>query len=115
MYIALDGDQIGRRLELLLFADDDERVAAFSTAISTAVRALATQLEDMGLEIVFSGGDSVLAKGNAEIDLALIQLQHDEISFSLGIGETPSKALLSLKSAKLGDGPNAQRPGACAS
>ena len=104
-YVALDGDQIGRRLELLILQDDDDAAAALSAAVKAAVGDAATQLANLGFEIVFAGGDSVLAKTPEFADISTLRLQYESLSFSVGTGASPSEALISLMQAKIGKHP----------
>jgi hypothetical protein len=100
-----DGDQVGRRLEYLLLLNDEQAAAKFSQEVRQALASLVAELKERGCEIVFSGGDEVLARSEALIEINDISRQRNSIAFSLGIGKSPREALLSLMKAKaLGSG-----------
>ena len=100
MYIAIDGDDTGRRLESFLLRDDHEGAATFSLAVADALDSLRERFETKGARIVFCAGDSLLAEaGNAIVD-QLPPPASGPVSWSIGIGKTPSHAVLALKLAK---------------
>lgn len=100
MFLAYDGDKIGRKLEKLLIDNDEELIELFAIDVQKALVSLENSLRQRGCKIIFASGDSVLAKSSSEIDFDKIQRRYGEITFSLGIGQSPLEAMLALKKAK---------------
>lgn len=100
-YYAIDGDNIGRRLEHLIITNDEAGAARFSREVDAALLLLAHQLGMKGAAIIFAGGDNLLAKTDAWIDPSYLPMHHGRLTFSLGIGRSPVTAMLALKRAKV--------------
>ena len=99
-YYALDGDSVGRRLEYLIMNNDEVGIVKYSHLISDAVNDIVEALKASGCSIVFFGGDSVLAKSNIPIDIDSVPRIFDGTTFSLGMGNSPLRAMLALKKVK---------------
>lgn len=102
MYLAYDGDKVGRKLESLLIDNDEANIEAFARKVAHVLAELEKSLLDKGCTVIFASGDSILAKANGEFDPEEIRRQYGEITFSLGVGNTPLDAMLALKKAKTG-------------
>jgi hypothetical protein len=102
MFYAIDGDEVGKKLEYYLVSDQVEKAIAYSSTIDHGVERICARLEELGAKILFRGGDSVLAESVHILDLELHSLNSNEgeITWSAGIGKTASLALLALKKAK---------------
>jgi GTP cyclohydrolase III len=109
VYIYLDGDSIGDRLELLLLDDRIEDAATFSKAVSTGIENLCENLLQIpGASLLFCGGDDLLAKApegqhlRGSIEAMRLQfLEETGCTISGGIGNTPKSAAGKLRRAKL--------------
>lgn len=102
-YIAIDGDDTGRRLEGLIMSSAGEEVRSLSQRLETAVDDLRRFIERKDGEIVIAAGDSVLARLPESPELGeLDELLSDYsfISFSVGFGTTMRDAWIALKYAK---------------
>lgn len=99
-FYAFDGDSVGRKLEYLIMNNDEEKIIEYSQLISKAINNVVKALKAAGCIIIFFGGDSVLAKSNAPIDVDSIPRKFNGTTFSLGIGNSPLLAMLALKKAK---------------
>jgi GTP cyclohydrolase III len=109
VYVYLDGDSIGERLELLLLDNRVDEAAALSKAISSGIdnmRKRLLQIPDASL--IFCGGDDLLAKLpenqslRSEIEAIRIKfLAESGFTISGGIGETAKEAAENLRRAKL--------------
>ena len=99
-FYAFDGDSVGRKLEYLVMSNDEIMIIKYSELISKAVNGLVESLKSSGCSIIFYGGDSVLAKSESIIDFDKIPRKYDNITFSLGVGNSPLMAMLALKKAK---------------
>lgn len=108
IYLALDGDGVGYRLEHFTIMNDTDSLTAFSTKFQVAMDWLAGSLiEDFDGQIIFSGGDNLLAKlklsGDSFKHIDVIRKEFHARSgstLSMGIGNSPQRAYFALKLAK---------------
>ncbi len=103
-YIGIDGDNIGSKIELYFLENNEESIQIFSGIVEKTVQLVALQLKELGMTIIFSGGDSILCRSDT-IDIeklrSIITVEaKNEIRFSVGIGETMKQAYIALKYAK---------------
>ena len=108
-YIAIDGDNVGRKIEYLIVTNQPEKLALFSKNYHKAMIWLKETLEsNLNAEVVFSGGDSLLAFSQKIQmppfnDLEILKSKFSEKSettLSIGIGGTLRQAYFALKLAK---------------
>lgn len=100
-YHSFDGDQIGRKLELLILEDRADEIVSFAREVNAAVSKLRTSLEMMGCTVLFASGDSVLAYSESPIDIDSVPRRFGTVTFSGGSGSSPKEALIALERAKL--------------
>lgn len=105
-YLALDGDDIGRRLERHLVSEDPQGLQEFAMAFEKVRERLVKSITDIG-EVVFllNGGDSILIslkETSLPVAIAAVNqaLDDAEFTFSGGYGATLREAYLALKLAK---------------
>lgn len=105
MYIALDGDDAGRKIEKYLIENKERDVAELSKQITNDVQEITAYLQRFGFEIIFSAGDSILCKGES-VDIRTLSnylaKKNKICTFSVGIGNTLEKTYVALKYAKSG-------------
>ena len=107
VYIGIDGDKVGEKIEALIVAGNLQKVAALSRKVQFAIKKLEDAIISSGGRVIFSGGDSILAE--IELDEQqcdnLVRMFHDitGCTASAGIGNTPIEAYLALKLAKGSD------------
>jgi minimal CRISPR polymerase domain len=105
-FLALDGDDIGRRLELYMLTNDADSLTAFGAAFNSAITSLVKSASDVeGVELMLFGGDSVMLRvpdGVLEIVLEIVRdiTSENEFTFSGGYATTMRGAYLALKLAK---------------
>jgi hypothetical protein len=106
VYLGIDGDRIGTKIEGLVIMGDLEAVTDLSERIKLALNKVEEIILSSGQRsrVIFSAGDSILAEMEFDRELCegLIEL-FAEISgctASAGIGRTPADAYLALKLAK---------------
>lgn len=103
IYVALDGDDVGEKIERSFIENDERNIANISKEVTNAIQKIADYLQHIGFEIIFYAGDSILCKGK-EIDaqeLSDYLSQTDGIcTFSIGIGNTLEKTYIALRYAK---------------
>jgi len=109
IYIHLDGDGIGDRLELLLLDNKIKEAAELSNKVSLAMEEIRATLNSIsGARIIFLGGDDVVAViPNKCQNIEKVEeirkrfLQETGCTISGGIGTKASDALNQLRRAKL--------------
>lgn len=105
-FLALDGDDVGRRLEKYMLMNDACSLKNFSSEFEDVVAVLIKKVSSIpDLEILLSGGDSILIQmGKSSIEHVLVvvenSLQDCQFTFSGGYGPSMRSAYLSLKLAK---------------
>jgi hypothetical protein len=102
-YVGIDGDNIGSRLELGFLQNREEDIKEISQKVDSGILAMAERLQDLGMEVIFFSGDSLLCKGESldtDVLVQLIKSQSITFSFSAGIGDTLRDTYLALKYAK---------------
>lgn len=100
-FIAIDGDDVGSQLRTYIINDNIQAVASFSTEITQYFFSLSDKLKADGYEIVFCGGDSLLAMSNQKIELPQFKkLVNGPCTVSVGIGTSAEYAYLALQLAK---------------
>lgn len=105
-FLALDGDDIGRHLELHMLTEDADGLRAFASAFEDVLDQLFRRIKDIpSIEVLLRGGDSLLlAMPEAEIKAVLDHIHATvsgtEFTFSGGYGRTMRDAYLALKLAK---------------
>jgi len=99
-YYAIDGDDIGRRLESLVLSEDTAAVRAFSRVVEAAIGRIREHLLAHGCSIILCAGDSILAEAPCILPPSATPTSLDGLSFSIGAGRSPGEALLALKRAK---------------
>ena len=108
LYVLGDADQIRRKVEGLLLADDLRGLKMFSAAITENINRIAGLARDMmGAEIIFCGGDDILFLVQRdrfrEVEVkdwmqSFLRQTGNNISF--GVGSTAEEAFLNLARAK---------------
>jgi hypothetical protein len=101
-FVAIDGDNVGRRLEQLVAEEKEEDLLAFAVCVETQLQRLRLEIESCGGRILLCSGDSILARvayGSLDEICAVIPMG-GPITFSVGIGSQMSQAMYALKAAK---------------
>lgn len=103
IYIGIDGDNVGTKIEKSLLENDEINVARVSEEITNSVKKITNYLKIINFKIIFSTGDDILCKGESiEIDKLsdfLAEIKNTN-TFSVGIGNTLEKTYVALKYAK---------------
>ncbi len=100
-FIAVDGDDVGPQLRTLIIDNDVEGASVFSESLLVFFNSLRSYLERSDCEIIFCGGDSLLASNyRSSLDVWLDNIPPGPCTISIGIGPTPEYAYLALQSAK---------------
>jgi GTP cyclohydrolase III len=105
-YFIIDGDDVGKRVEAHLLANDVDSFVTSSKEISASVDDLVDSLNKIpGVYVVSAGGDSILARIDSSDTGSLGDLLSDlqrpgRFTFSAGIGETLRESFVALRMAK---------------
>lgn len=105
-FLALDGDDIGRRLELHILTEDIEGLKEFIASFEHTLGQLYHCVEDdSSVKTLLRGGDSLLIQApESKIKTIVNRIRatnaNTEITFSGGYGNTLRDAYLALKIAK---------------
>jgi GTP cyclohydrolase III len=110
LYIAVDGDNVGSKLEHLTIMNDMATLEVFSEEFNSSMIWFKNQLvQNFDAKIIFYGGDNLLAVVHTEsFSLEALEFLRSEFAtktgstLSIGIGDVPRKAYLALKLAKTG-------------
>lgn len=100
-FIAIDGDDVGPSLRNFIIRNDVEGASNYSENLKKFFIEVSEILIDQGAEIIFIGGDSVLAEIEKPLDASeLKNLYFGPCTISIGIGATSEIAYLALQLAK---------------
>lgn len=107
MYIAIDGDSVGKRLQQLILDEKLDELKSFSNSINDTVSRFAQLLEKHGAVIYLNGGDNIFAECTRECAQIVAEYVHTEnekkqICYSVAIGENTQDAYIGLNYAKSG-------------
>ena len=106
MYALIDGDDVGKKMEVHTINNDVEAFIRTSERISNSIARMAESLADVpGVSLVSTGGDSILIGFHETISNRISErldgLQaEEEFSFSVGIGNDLREAYVALRMAK---------------
>lgn len=102
-YSYIDGDNIGLTIESSFMENNESSLAQINERVRSAVCMITEYLLRHGQEIIFSGADGIICKGET-LDLqALLNLTrglNNRITFSAGTGESLRDAYIALRYAK---------------
>lgn len=103
MYIILDGDDIGLKIEKSFMENDELTLKKVNEDIKRIVDFISIYLAQEGFEIIFSGADGIICKGN-EVNIKnlsnFVKKECLPYTFSIGIGDTLKSSFLALRYAK---------------
>lgn len=112
MYIGIDGDDIGKKIERYLLESNENLVQEMSDTISLLINEITSYLKNEGASIIYSRGDNILCKYNNDthhfkISIDIIDKLYDflfnldiNITFSVGISDSLKDTYIALKYAK---------------
>jgi minimal CRISPR polymerase domain len=101
LYVAIDGDDVGRRLEGLVVRGEVDELRRFSRGVDGDLDTLANILESIAFDSFVKGGDTILACGPAHDPAWFARhLTTVTITISVGLGRSLTEAFLGLKIAK---------------
>lgn len=100
-FIAIDGDDIGPQIRDFIINNDTQGAARFSNDLKNYFQQLEQWLLSMGAEIIFRGGDSILANHNfSSLFDTANTIPNGVCEISVGFGKSAEFAYLALQLAK---------------
>ena len=110
LYVAIDGDDVGHRLEYLVLMNERKAIHEFSIIFQSAMSWLEAELvKNFSADIIFSGGDNILTCLPPEsVSFEILETIRSEFAkranstISVGLGNSPRQAYFALKLAKTG-------------
>lgn len=105
-YIAIDGDDIGRRITAMYLRNDAAALGAFVGMLQDRVQQVGDLLKSAGGQIIFCAADGVVAQIDmtdhscASIYNSIEDIGAGDITFSAGVGDTLRNAYIALLAAK---------------
>lgn len=106
MYIAIDGDDSGRKISLCYINNDEAKLREISRELEAASKSISALLSENGFKIIFCAADGVTAvRDRANIDLydlfeRIRGLAAPGFTFSAGVGASLHEAYVALLNAK---------------
>jgi GTP cyclohydrolase III len=103
LYVLLDGDRVGEKIDGHYLRNDVHDLYLFARELDDAVARLAASIRGIGGTIYLAGGDNVLGTvENLDAFLTLFDSSRPglPVPFSVGIGEDARQAHLALRVAK---------------
>lgn len=103
VYVAIDGDDIGRLLTQEIYKSNNTETALinFSKSVTKTFENLANWIIKNKGEVLLCAGDSILFKIEEDlVDLALSNLTQKHFTVSVGVGENLKEAHWALNVAK---------------
>lgn len=102
-FIYIDGDNIGLKIEQSFLNNDEKKLSEINAMVTNAVKNISTYLLTTKQEIIFSGADGIISKGNninlSEL-LKIVRNVDKNLTFSIGIGNTLNDSYIALRYAK---------------
>ncbi len=105
MYIAIDGDSVGTKLQQLILEGKLEELKCFSNSIKETLFRFAEILEQQGSVIYMNGGDNIFAECSQECAQIIANYVYREnkknsVCYSLAVGETAQDTYMGLNYSK---------------
>ena len=103
-YFGVDGDGIGRTIERYVLQGKQSQLTHFSNCVKEVIALIRDKVLAGGGTVIFDGGDSILFKGDFDLNFIreILELfeQYTGNTSSIGTGESMLQAYLGLKMAK---------------
>jgi hypothetical protein len=106
MYIAIDGDDSGKKIAACYINNDEAKLSRISKELESAATSISELLRTRGFRIIFCAADGVAAVTNLtevsfmELFESIRQLAPRGFTFSAGVGNSLHEAYVALLNAK---------------
>ncbi|MHA1249095.1 MAG: mCpol domain-containing protein [Candidatus Helarchaeota archaeon] len=102
-FLALDGDDIGKKIEKYLIENDIFELKNFSREVNNFFCDLAIKFRNLGAKIIYCSGDDLLCQINDNNLKKFIEIikNGERFTISGGIGKSSLETYIALKYAKV--------------
>ena len=104
MYIAIDGNSTGKKIEKMIFDNELVKLSKFSSKIQKKIQSISSNIVQHSGNIIMAGGDNILAEipssSYRELLSGIESLSLEDYSFSVAVSLSAQGAYLGLKYAK---------------
>ena len=108
MFIAIDGDAVGKKLQQYILSGDLSGLRVFSDSIKHDMIVFSSIIEKEKGTVYMVGGDNIFAQGDAncariilkQIEQVNVAEGKDRVQYSLAIGDSTQDAYIGLNYAK---------------
>ncbi len=104
MYIAIDGNSTGKKIEKMILDNELEKLSQFSSKIQNIIQSISSNIIQHSGKIIMAGGDNILAEipssSYRELLSGIESLSLEDYSFSVAVSVSAQGAYLGLKYAK---------------
>ena len=102
-YTYIDGDNIGLLIERSFLENDELSLIEINIGVKESIGLISQYLSEQNQEIVFSGADGIICKGDdlcIEETLDFIRLNNSRLTYSIGEGIDLRDCYIALRYAK---------------
>lgn len=102
-YLYLDGDNIGQTVSKLFMDNDEIALKTFTSSVEEYIKEITKFLQTKNIDIIFSGADGIIGKGydiNGLEILDFARKKSNDVTFSIGVGNSLRNSFVALKYAK---------------
>lgn len=102
-YTYIDGDNIGLLIERSFLENDEFSLIEINIGVKESIGLISKYLSEQNQEIVFSGADGIICKGDdlsIEDTLDFIRLNNSKLTYSIGEGIDLRDCYIALRYAK---------------
>lgn len=104
MYIAIDGNSTGKKIEKMILDNELEKLSKFSSEIQKIIQSISSNIVQHSGKIIMAGGDNILAEipssSYREFLSGIESLSLEDYTFSAAVSVSAQGAYLGLKYAK---------------
>lgn len=105
IFISIDGNNTGSIIQKYILSNELEKLNEFSSNLTTAIHCITKFIKKEKGIVYLTGGDNILAYiplSNLDNIINIVKdMEPEEITFSIGIGNSSTDAYLALKYAKV--------------
>lgn len=104
-FITIDGDDVGQKITSSYLNNDVSELVRVNSLIQSKTKSIAEYLEVQGFKVIFCAADGVAGVSDSDFDGEHIysevkRIAGQELSFSVGVGDTLRDAYVALLYAK---------------
>jgi len=103
MYIAIDGDEIGSRMEAYILECHEEMIKKYNMQVNQFLEIIKLYLIKKNIRVILDAGDSILGEGTIILEETIEFFRKNsknDVTVSVGIGDSMRDSYIALKYAK---------------